>query len=246
MDEIARISAIAGPAPSEFPSTPRFLGIVMLQTRFPRPVGDIGNPASFALPVRSLVVEGALPHKVVQSAQALRESGLMDAFREAVRQLDSQGAAAVTTSCGFLVLLQQAMQAAARAPVITSSLLMLPRLLAQNRQVGVLTISATNLGAEYLEAAGVDKDRLADVLVQGVPPNGEFASSILGNRDSMNLETAARELVGAALLLKERAPHLTDVVLECTNMPPYAREIEQATGWRTWSLLQAPELVEFA
>jgi hypothetical protein len=35
------------------------LGILMLETRFPRPLGDIGNPASFAHPVRYTIVRGA-------------------------------------------------------------------------------------------------------------------------------------------------------------------------------------------
>ena len=48
--------------------TAPILGVVMLDTRFPRLPGDIGNPATFAFPVRYSVVAGASPSRVVIAA----------------------------------------------------------------------------------------------------------------------------------------------------------------------------------
>lgn len=221
-----------------------FLGILMLESRFPRPVGDIGHPDSFAFPTRRLLVRGATAQKVVQDAAGLAASGLLDAFIAAARQLEREGAAAITTSCGFLVLFQRQMQDAVRVPLVTSSLLMLPRLLQTCSQVGLLTISAELLGPEHIEAAGVPRDRVADVIVQGVEPGGEFARVILGDRTRMDVTTAAREVVEAARELKRRAPAIDTVVLECTNLPPFASRIGQATGLRTLSLLQCETLLQ--
>ncbi len=53
-----------------------FLGIAMLDTRFPRPPGDVGHPASFGVLTRQRVVPGAVPRSVVASAESLRASGL--------------------------------------------------------------------------------------------------------------------------------------------------------------------------
>jgi hypothetical protein len=237
-----RISAITGPAAPVFPPGQGFLGIVMLDTRFPRPRGDIGNPSTFAVPTRRLVVSGAFPQQVVQSAAGLRQLKVIDAFAPAVRRLEAEGAAAITTSCGFLVLLQEELQAAVKVPVVTSSLLLLPALLEREPQVGVLTISALYLGDEHLLAAGVSAHRLADVVVQGVAPEGEFASAILGNRDVMDMGRAQASVVSAALELKARAPTLRTVVLECTNMPPYADAVRAATGFELRSLLDAEPL----
>ena len=50
-----RINAIASPAPSVFASG-LFLGVLTLDTRFPRLPGDIGNPASFGAPVLTRTV----------------------------------------------------------------------------------------------------------------------------------------------------------------------------------------------
>jgi hypothetical protein len=210
----------------------------MLDTRFPRPPGDIGHPASFGVPVRHSVVRGAWPSRVVASAGSLRASGLAGAFRTAARDLAREGAWAITTSCGFLVLLQDDLQeAAGGVPVVTSSLLHLPRLLAAHRRVGVLTISAGHLERDHLLAAGVAPARLGDVVVQGVAGDGDFAGAILGNRPEMDLARAQADVVGAARALQARAPDLGHVVLECTNMPPYAPAVREATGWQVYSLL---------
>lgn len=216
----------------------------MLDTRFPRPPGDAGHPDSFGVPVRQRVVRGAWPAAVVTSAESLRAAGLLNTFCAHARELESEGARAITTSCGFLVLLQRELQDAVSVPVVTSSLLQLPEWLECEPQVGVLTISAQHLGREHLLAAGVSRARLPDVIVQGVNPGSEFARVILGNRDTMDLRQAQADVVHAALALKARAPSLRTVVLECTNIPPYAQAIRDATGLDTRSLLDSRPLLQ--
>jgi hypothetical protein len=223
-----------------------FLGVLMLDTRFDRLPGDIGHPASFGVPVRQRVVQGAYPREVVGSAAALRRSGLGARFAEAARALEAEGARALTTSCGFLVLLQDELQRAVRVPLVSSSLLRLPALLRERPQVGVLTISAEALGPEFLLAAGVPEARLADVVIEGLPPEGAFAGPILGNRPGMEVERAAEEVAQAARALRARAPVLRDVVLECTNLPPHAHAVRAAGGWQVHSLLDEPRLTAWA
>ncbi len=219
-----------------------FLGVVMLDTQFPRPEGDIGHPSAFGVPTRRCVISGAWPDKIVQSGAGLRKGRVVTPILQLVRRLEQDGAKAITTSCGFLVLLQREMQAQVKIPVITSSLLHLPALLALHAKVGVLTISSSKLGVEHLRAAGVPRERMADVVIQGVDSKGEFATAILGNRAEMDLDKAGAEVVAAAIALKTREPTLTAVVLECTNMPPYRAAIEAATGMKTWALVDDERL----
>lgn len=248
MNESQSINANSAPPPPVFPpgAAQAVVGVVMLDTRFPRPPGDVGHPDSWSAPVNFRVVRGVWPDKVVQSARGLRAGRVVPAFITVVRGLEKLGVAAITTSCGFLVLLQKELQAAVKVPVVTSSLLQLPGLLREEPQVGVLTIHAGALGSEHLRSAGVPRDRLADVLVQGVAPQSEFVTAILGNREHMDLQRAGADVVAAAVALKARAPQLKTVVLECTNMPPYAALIEAATGLRVRSLLHAPALARYA
>jgi hypothetical protein len=59
-----------------------FLGVLMLETRFPRPPGDIGNAETWrraGIPVRFAVVRGATPRRVVQDADAALLQPFLDA-----------------------------------------------------------------------------------------------------------------------------------------------------------------------
>jgi len=76
------------------------LGILMLEARFPRIPGDMGNGTTWPFPVLYRVVGGASPEKVVLKGAA----GLLPDFIEAARDLVRLGAEAITTNCGFLSL----------------------------------------------------------------------------------------------------------------------------------------------
>ncbi len=224
------------------PSDLGFLGVLQLDTQFPRPVGDIGCAQSWPMPTQMLTVRGAFPEKVVASAASLRGLRVVEPLKKLARQMEISGAKAITTTCGFLVLLQADLQAAVKVPVVTSSLMQLPALLKTEAQVGVLTISAAKLSPEHLRAAGVARADLPRVVVQGVDSKGEFASAILGNRTQIDFETAGRDLLAAALALHTRHPTIKTVVLECANMPPYQAGLERETGLRFLSLLDDARL----
>lgn len=222
------------------------LGIVMLDTQFPRLRGDIGAPSSWRVPVLARVVPGALPREVVASAQALRAGGWGSRFVDAARALAAEGAGAIVTSCGFLVLLQRELQDAVDVPVISSALCWLPALLGDAAPVAVLTADAASLGTEHLRAAGVPASRDADVLIEGMPRGGEFERTVLGNQPTLDAARVRDEAVAAALVLRRRCAQARHLVLECTNLPPYAAAIAAATGFRVHSLLDWPALRDWA
>ena len=89
------------------------LGILMLQSRFPRIPGDIGNPVTWPFRVTLRVVEDASPHRVVREGA----DGLLDAFCEAACDLVTDGVDGITTTCGFLSLFQDEIAARCRVPV---------------------------------------------------------------------------------------------------------------------------------
>ena len=87
----------------------------MLDTRFPRVRGDMGNAATFPFPVRYHRVAGANPDLVVRRGAA----GMLDGFIDGARQLEREGVGAITTNCGFLVKFQGELAASVRVPVFT-------------------------------------------------------------------------------------------------------------------------------
>ncbi len=195
-----------------------FLGVLMLDTRFPRPPGDVGHPASWSMPVRFRVVAGASPQRVVQQPDAT----LLQPFINAARQLVGQGAAAITTSCGFLVRWQGALQAALPVPVWTSSLLALPGL----RRPGVLTVDAASFDGGLLQAAG----GAAGTPVQGLACGCALQRTLLQDLPDLDLAAAEADTVAAALRLVQHTGGVDTIVLECTNLPPYAAAVQRATG----------------
>jgi hypothetical protein len=197
---------------------PRWLGILMLDTRFPRPAGDVGHPATWTMPVRWRVVAGASPRRVVQRADA----ALLEPFVEAALALAAEGASAITTSCGFLVRWQRELQAALPVPVWTSALLALPGL----PRPGVITVDAASLGAAELAAAGAP----ADTPVEGLAEASHLRGVLLDDRATLDVAAAEADAVAAARRLVARSPGLRSLLLECTNLPPYAAAIGAAPG----------------
>jgi hypothetical protein len=176
------------------------------------------------MPVRYRVVQGASPQRVVRE----RALSLLQPFVEAGQALVAEGASAVTTSCGFLVLFQQALQAALPVPVWTSSLLLLPELQAAHgaRRVGVVTADADSLGDDHLAAAGA----ATDTPIEGLARGCAFQRCLLENQPSFDPDEARHATLDAARRLVARCPELTTIVLECTNLPPYADAVQAATG----------------
>lgn len=197
-----------------------FLGVLMLQTRFPRLPGDVGHAGSFGMPVRHRVVAGATPQRVVRDG----DPALIAPFIAAGRTLVDEGAVALTTSCGFLARWQAELQAALRVPVWTSSLLWLPELAAQ--RPGVVTVDAAALDAAVLRAAGAD----AAVPVQGIDPGSALACTLLEDRPELDAGAAEASVVDAARALCAAHPGTGVIVLECTNMPPYRDAVAHACG----------------
>jgi hypothetical protein len=195
-----------------------FLGILMLDTQFPRPLGDVGHAGSWRVPVQLQVVRGAHPHRVVPAT----DGDLLQPFIAAGQKLVDAGALAITTSCGFLVRWQSQLQAALPVPVWTSALLALPGL----PTPGVMTVSAAHLGATELRAAGAPLDTPVEGLTEGC----YLQTVLLGNRTELDLQQAQADAVAAARRLVGRHPRLQTILLECTNLPPYAAAIERATG----------------
>jgi len=194
-----------------------WLGILMLDTAFPRLPGDVGHPDSWRMPVRYRTVVGASPQRVVRAA----DPSLLMPFIEAARGLVADGAAAITTSCGFLIRFQAELQAAFEVPVWTSSLLALPAL----RRPGVITVDATKLGPVELSAAQAD----ALTPIEGLASGCGLQRTLLDNLPTLDTAAAEADTVSAALRLVRHHPEIENLVLECTNLPPYAAAVERAT-----------------
>ena len=207
------------------------LGILMLDARFPRIPGDMGNAATWPFPVLYRVVRDATPDRVVRGGAV----GMREAFIAAARDLVRDGADGITTNCGFLSLFQRDLAEAVGVPVAASSLMqvdLVNRLLPPGRRAGILTISGSSLTPAHLAAAGVPEG----TPIGSTEGGREFTRVILGNEEELDVELARADNVEAARALARAHPDLGAIVLECTNMVPYAADIRAATGLPVYSV----------
>jgi len=198
------------------------LGILMLDTRFPRIVGDIGNPASFDFPVILRTMEGIGPNDDV--AAHPDKPRVLAALADNARKLADAGAAGISTSCGFLALYQDDLAKVSPVPVATSALLLIAKL--KGRRAGVLTASARNLTPAHLTAVGAP----GDTPVEGMPEGGSFAATFIKNGTTLYRAAVEREAIAAGRVLLKRHPDVDTIVLECTNLPPYKPALQRALG----------------
>ena len=219
------------------------IGILMLDTRFPRIVGDMGNAHTFPFPVRYHRVSGADPDLVVRRGA----EGLLPAFVDGARALEREGVGAITTNCGFLVKYQDQLARAVRVPVFTSSLLLVPlvhRLLAPGGRVGIMTVNAGTLMPEHLAAAGIGPD--VPLAVVGMETEKEFTHALLDNQLELDVDVAREEHVRVARRLVAEHPDVGAIVLECTNMPPYTADIQRETGRPVFDIVSLVTMVHGA
>jgi hypothetical protein len=185
----------------------------------------MGNATTWPFPVLYKVVAGASPQRVVRE----RAAGLLETFLDAARELVRLGADGITSNCGFLSLFQDQIAAAAGVPVAISSMMQVPmvnRLLPPGRRAGILTISAATMTAEHLARAGVP----GGTPVMGTDGGREFTRAILGDEDALDVAAAERDILDAGAELVRRNPDVGAIVLECTNMAPYARALAEHVG----------------
>jgi len=201
------------------------LGVLILDTRFPRLPGDPGNPATYRIPAILKRVEKATVDKIV--AQSI-ENEVAELFVNAAKELEKQDASAITTSCGFLILLQDILPKHVNIPVFTSTLLLVPlawRL--TQKPVGILTANSKALTAKHLQKAGADN---IDVRIRGLEEKPEFRRVILQDSTTMDENLMRRDIVSAAEELARENPDIGSVVSECTNLAPFRNEIRMVTG----------------
>ncbi len=210
---------------AEEPMTDAPIGVLCLDTSFEKIPGHIRNPATFDFPVVYRVVEGATPQRLVREA----DPTLLEPFVAAARDLEAAGVAGITGACGFLVLFQAELAAAVSVPLWSSSLLQLPLVHRMvDRPVGLLVADEAALTPRHLAAIGAEH---VPVRVTGMAGQPEFTEVMLeGRRDALDADRLEREVLDRVDRLAEAHPDLGALVIECTDLVPFAHAIQARLG----------------
>ena len=215
------------------------IGILCLDTLFPKPPGQLRNPLTFDFPVVCRVLRGVGAKEILSSTSAQLETLFVDAARE----LERDGVKAIAGSCGFMARFQNQIAAELHIPVFLSSLLQLPlvRLMhGEKAEIGVLTASSQALTPAHFANCATPME---SVHIRGMEGNPEFWETIIeGKRHDFDMERLEAEIVGsAAAFAREKA--LDALVLECTDLSAFSAPIQRAINLPVYDI---NSLVEYA
>lgn len=212
---ISKGQAIAGDA----------IGILVLDLWYPFLPGNVVNATTFNFPVRYKILRGFPAEKILS-----QDPSLLDLIIEKGKELEEEGARAIVGACGYFGYYQKEAAAALDVPVFLSSLLQIPiikRALKPDRKVGVVCADSKALTLHVLRACGVDD--LSNVAIVGAQDLPEF-KNILGSTGHFNPAKLERELVELSKKLVSENPEVGAILLECSDMPPFAWSIQNAVG----------------
>jgi len=201
------------------------LGVLVLDTQFPRIPGDVANASTWPFPVLFRVVRGASVRKIVHE----HGRGLSQSILDAASELVMDGADGLTTTGGFMGVFQKELAAHCQVPVATSSVMQVPwvqSLLPPGKRVGVVTMHGKQLDARHLIACGAPPD----TPVVGTEDGTSITRVVVGNEVEYDVAAAESDVLRAAEEMMKRHDGIGALVLECHNMAPYARVVQMTFG----------------
>ncbi len=219
------------------------LGVISLESYFPKPQGHIKYPGSFDFPLLYKTVQGATVERLIQN----RDPDLLKPFIAAAKELEREGVKAITGSCGFLALHQAAIADAVNVPVFMSSLIQVPlvaRFLKSGQKVGVVVANSEALAQEHLVAVGIKDEPL---VIAGMQNQPQFARVILqGQSNDLDMELFEREIGEVVQAMLKDHPEVGALVLECTDLSHFAPSLQRRCGLPVFDLSSLARMVAAA
>ena len=235
-DEQARRGVIAA-TPRTTAGRP--IGIVAIRLDYPKLPGNVVNAATFDYPV--------LYEEVVFEIEQLFDGdpALEEAVVEAARTLEAKGAAAIVGACGFFAHFQQAVADAVNVPVFMSSLAQVPVIelgLRRDQRILVFAADGDSVNEALLSHVGATPDRL---IVQNVGDREAFAP-IRWGRTELDNGALIEDLCELARAQIAAHPEIGAILLECSDLPPYAADLHAATGLPVFDFITLIDWVHHA
>lgn len=210
------------------------LGILTIEVEIPRPLGDALNKHTWPFPLISIRVSGSLLDQVVTNDDY--PDDFIDRFVKAGQELADQGCIGIFTDCGFLAMAQSALSARLPIPIATSALVQVPSLLTilpPSQSIGVVTYDDKNLGRLHLSKLGIVQ--VERVHITGAPETGALRRMVRDGGPYL-FEVMKDELIQCTKDLIHDHPEIGVIVLECTQMPPFAEHIQEAVKLPVYDL----------
>lgn len=192
---------------------------------YPMVPGNVQNAWTYDFPVRYKAVTG-LDTPTLHSGN----EEVFDAILATAKALEKEGVRAISSACGFFGHFHRRLADEMDIPVGLSSLVQIPWIRAtmkSGKKIGILTANAAAISDNLLKQCGIEDS--SDLVITDLR-YGENFSAIMEDRGFFDNAGTRREVVGAAKQLVEDNPDIGAILLECSDMPPYASAIQEVTG----------------
>lgn len=199
------------------------VGIIAINLDYPKVPGNVVNATTFTFPV---VYEEV--HFEIEQLFA-GDPSIKQQVIEAAKTLEAKGVRAIIGACGFFAHFQKDIAAAVGVPVFMSSLCQLPMIktwLPPERKVAVFAADGSSINDELLAQVNTTSDQL---LVVNVGDMDSFAP-IRWGKDPLDNGKLEDDLAALAAKVCQDNPEVDAILLECSDLPPYAAAIQRATG----------------
>lgn len=202
------------------------IGILLLDVWYPLMPGNVVNASTYDFPVRHKLVEGATQERMHAGDQTL-----LDDLIETGKELEKEGVRAIVGACGYFGHFQPQLADKLDVPVYLSSLMQIPLIaqgLKSNQQIGILCADEENLTPELMKKCGA---RAPDIcVVKGLGDQPEFSALPNSDRGEFDNGKVRDEVVTGAKNLVEEHEDIGAILLECSDMPPYAADVQRAVN----------------
>jgi hypothetical protein len=199
------------------------IGIIHLDVWYPLLPGNVVNATTYKFPVRYKPLVGGSQDRIHGA-----DPSIIDSIIKAGQELEQEGVRAIAGACGYLGNYQHQVAAALNVPVFLSSLLQVPIIynaLKPGQRIGILCADGPALTTRLLEECGVRAEM--PIAVLGLEDRPEF-SSITYSKGEFNFTQIQQEVVDGARQLVEEYKDIGAILLECSDMPPFAYAVQQA------------------
>lgn len=203
------------------------IGILLIDCSTPFIPGDVGNASTYGFPVLYKTVPDVTLTRLIEEG----DLSLTKAVINTAKELEKAGVRAISSDCGYMIHFQRQVAAEVNVPVIMSSLIQLPmleRTIGPSKKIGVICANRKKLTPDLLDAAGVRDKSL--IVIRGMEEKPYFRAPILDEKPELVYEEIEKEITSVASEMVSSHPEIGPILLECSNMPPYAHAVQKATG----------------
>lgn len=216
------------------------IGIIQSNAKIPYPSGSVGNPKSFPFETVYYFVEELTTQRLIIEA----DTTLTEPIIQAAKALEQVGVSAIMGDCGHLIQFQKMVKSQVDIPVLLSSWLQIPfinSILSSHQRIGVIMANKKYFRRKFLTHAGIDES--IELVIVGMESQPAFKKAYINEPGELVQQAVQNEMINAAKSLRMTHPEIGAIFLECSDMPPYSKDIRQITELPVFDYLTMAKFV---